>query len=139
METWKVVRGFSDYAVSTLGRVMRIKALERTKVGKILTPYPSKAGYLYVTLHRDHKRYSVLLHRLVAIAFVPNPHGRPEVNHKRTKKDCRASQLEWLTKKQHTLDKMKRKQQRYKSRTPRRVNNCGMCRRRGCPGGCYEY
>lgn len=27
-----------------------------------------------------------------------------------------------------------------KTRTvPIKVNNCGMCRRPGCPGGCYEY
>ena len=115
-ETWKLARGFSDYAVSNLGRVMRVKALERTNVGKLITPFPSKAGYLYVTLHRNGKRYSVLLHRLVAQAFVPNPYHRPEVNHKRTKKDCRASQLEWLTKKQHTLDKVQRKQQTYPRR-----------------------
>ncbi len=116
-ETWRVVSKFPDYAVSNFGRVMRIKALERTRVGKLLTPFVSKLGYLYVSLHRDKKRYSVLLHRLVALAFIPNPHRRPEVNHKRTKKDNRASQLEWLTKKQHTLDKMRRKQQKYTRRS----------------------
>jgi hypothetical protein len=87
MENWKTVRGFEDYAVSDLGRIKRIEALERTNVGKIMTPFPSKAGYLY-----------------------------PEVNHRKTKDDCRATQLEWLTKKQHVLDKVRRKQQKYPRR-----------------------
>ena len=104
-EKWKPIDGFEGYyEVSDQGR---IKSLERTLVMKngvlrpvherIMRPQPQKTGYLNVTLsHCDKGPKRLLIHRIVAEAFVPNPHGLPEVNHKDEDKanNC-ASNLEW--------------------------------------------
>lgn len=87
---WKVIDGHSNYEVSTMGEV-------RNKLtGFILKPYDDGSGYLRVKLDGENCR----LHILVAKAFVENPEPeiRTIVNHKKgKKKDCRASQLEWVT------------------------------------------
>ena len=53
-------------------------------------------GYTQTTLHKDGVRKQFLVHRLVALAFLPNPNNLPEVNHKdENKKNNHVSNLEW--------------------------------------------
>jgi hypothetical protein len=62
-----------------------------------------KHGYEQVKLCKDGKKTSHLIHRLVAIAFIPNPYNFPEVNHIHgIKTDNRATQLEWVTQQQNS-------------------------------------
>ena len=99
-ESWRVVSGYPDYAVSNMGRVKRLTPYRSTRVGKILKPnsatYPSVCLY-----HRNpYARVCRQVHILVATAFVPNPRDLPEVNHKDLDKtNFRASNLEWVTRK----------------------------------------
>ena len=87
-ERWKPIEDYPGYEVSTMGRVRNIRT------GYILKTYDDGRGYLRVKLHRANLR----VHILVAKAFIPNPDNKPEVNHKKGKKnDVRASQLEWVT------------------------------------------
>ena len=62
-----------------------------------------------VKLHLDNVMSTFTVHRLVAQAFIPNPLGLPEVNHKDgVKPNCKASNLEWMTRsenKDHAVDK----------------------------------
>jgi hypothetical protein len=113
-ESWKTVEGFEEYEVSNLGRIKRIVAGKGiAKKGNLLKPSANSKGYLYVVLTRNNrglKRLSKRLHVLVAKAFLPNPDGLPEVNHKGPKTDCRAHKLEWCDKETHSLDVMKRSQ-----------------------------
>jgi hypothetical protein len=81
-----------------------------TRAGRILKPAPATHGYLQVSLCREGKILSQRVHVLVARAFIPNPASLPEVNHKGPKSDCRASQLEWITKGEHGRDRAKRQQ-----------------------------
>lgn len=54
--------------------------------------------YLHVILSSHCERRCKRIHRLVAIAFVPNPENKPEVNHKDTNKfNNRSDNLEWTT------------------------------------------
>lgn len=80
-EQWKPVEGFENYEVSNLGRVKSLN-YNHTGVEKILKPYKSTKGYLVVILCRNGKMKHFLVHRLVATAFLPNPEGLPEINHR---------------------------------------------------------
>lgn len=64
-----------------------------------------KKHYLMVGLTKDKKVHKVLVHRLVAQTFIPNPDNLPEVNHKnKNMRDCRVKNLEWCTRRQNLED-----------------------------------
>lgn len=98
------------YAVSSLGRVISLsfKGVPRQKI----MTQRDIASYLRVHLHINGKGKQVLVHRLVAMAFIPNPSNLPEVNHKNgNKHDNRVDNLEWVTKSQnkiHSIEVLKR-------------------------------
>lgn len=86
---WKSI-GNTGYQISDSGKV-------KNKHGKILRPCFRK-GYEYVTICGI--RYSI--HRLVALAFIPNPDGKPEIDHiNAIRTDNRAENLRWVTRKEN--------------------------------------
>lgn len=73
----------------------------REKVWKFGTP--DKNGYLVVSI-KGKKRF---VHRLVAIAFVPNPENKPTVDHiNRNKTDNRVQNLRWATIQEQTENRV---------------------------------
>lgn len=97
MEIWKDVRGYEGlYQVSNEGNVKGPR-------GHVLKALPRRHGYLAVFLYKDGcPRLHESVHRLVAEAFVPNPEGKPEVNHiDENKQNNRADNLEWVTRKEN--------------------------------------
>lgn len=84
-EIWKDIIGYEGlYQVSSLGRVRSLDRYDSRNCfweGRILKLYTRKGGYLFVQLHLNGKGKNYLVHRLVAIAFIPNPDNLPEVNH----------------------------------------------------------
>lgn len=95
LEVWRPIVGFEGiYEVSSEGRVKRVK----DGANNILKPFPNKKGYLIVDLRDCGRRWSVQVHRLVALAFIPNPMGYLEINHiDENKKNNAAINLEWCT------------------------------------------
>lgn len=89
------------YSVTDDGRVYshaRTDARGNVRNGKWLKPIPSNAGYLRIHTCINGKRKKVMIHRLVAAAFVPKPSGKTEVNHKDGNKfNNAADNLEWVT------------------------------------------
>ncbi len=67
-------------------------------VNRPMNPAPNSDGYMTTVLVHDGKKYTVGIHRLVALAFIPNPDGLPEVNHKDgNKRRNEVENLEWVT------------------------------------------
>lgn len=55
-------------------------------------------GYLFVCAKENGRRKNLLIHRLVAEAFIPNPENKPEVNHiDGNPHNNRVDNLEWVT------------------------------------------
>ena len=98
-EVWKDVVGFEGiYKVSSLGNVARVRNGSLRQLKKCPAGGKHNCDYLYVSLtHREKVRFSSV-HRLVAEAFIPNPEGLPQVNHKDEDKfnNC-VGNLEWCT------------------------------------------
>lgn len=103
---WRWVPGYKGlYKVSDNGLVKSVKRMRKSKARslcevpeRLLRQFPEK-GYLYVNLWKDNKIRKFGVHVLVAKAFVPNPYGKPDVNHLDTNKtNNRKENLEWVTK-----------------------------------------
>lgn len=68
------------------------------KTGIVLKSRPLTGGYHYLSVKINGKFVSRRVHRLIAEAFIPNPEGKAEVNHKDGDKSNNAvSNLEWVT------------------------------------------
>lgn len=91
-EIWKEIPEFDDlYQISNMGR---IKSFYRNQKGILLKTHVDKLGYIKIQL----KGKEYLVHRLVALLFVPNPYFYKEINHKDgNKKNNCADNLEWCT------------------------------------------
>ena len=112
-EIWKDIKGFEGrYQVSNLGRVRSLDMVlegrnwqssgpfEYQRSGKVLKPLKKRNGYYQVCLRHDGKPKYFSIHRLVALAFIPNPNKLPCVNHKdEDKANNVVSNIEWCTQK----------------------------------------
>ena len=97
-EIFKNIYGYEGlYQISNLGRVKSLN-YRCTKKEKVLKPCKNTNGYLQVHLYKDSENKYMLVHRLVADAFISNPYNLSDVNHKDEDKtnNC-VSNLEWCT------------------------------------------
>lgn len=92
-ERWAPIDGYDAYHVSSFGRVKSFKL----GIVKILKPSLDTGGYLVVALYRNGKQKTVKVARLVATVFIPNPQGKPEVNHLHGRFNNYIGSLEWAT------------------------------------------
>lgn len=97
---------FPDYYVTDTGDVYSRQTF-RNPDGRIrrIKPVETKGGYLRVWLSdQNHQKHLLLVHRLVAETFIPNPENKCDVNHIDGNKQNNCVQnLEWATKSENIL------------------------------------
>ena len=117
-EIWRPIKGYETYyEVSSYGRVRSLDRMvtysdgrKHLWKGRILKPIKVRNGYSQIFLSKSGKVKQVLIHRLVAEAFIPNTDNLPFINHKDEIKtnnrlflkkdgsvDLDKSNLEWCT------------------------------------------
>lgn len=112
-EIWKDIVGYEGlYKISNLGN---IKSLDRLSFGgknikgRNMCPSLKKDGYLEIPLCKDKKRKYYRVHRLVAIAFIPNIENKPCIDHINTiTTDNRVENLRWVTYKENSNNQITR-------------------------------
>lgn len=118
-EIWKPIKDYEGlYEVSNMGRVRSLS--RKGTFERILNPcVRNTGGYLAVNLYKNGKKTMYFIHRLVALAFLPNPNNYPVINHK----DCNPSNncvdnLEWCTVTYNNTYNDKAKKQALKKSKP---------------------
>ena len=99
-EIWKDVAGYEGlYKVSNKGNVYSVARKDsrwHRRGGQRLKPVYDRGGYLIVSLYKNGKSKTKKVHRLVAEAFIPNPNGLPQVNHRdKNKVNNNVENLKW--------------------------------------------
>ena len=90
-KTWADIEGYEGYyKISDLGEVLTVKK------NRLLKLKLEKNGYLRVHLSKDGIPNTLLVHRIVAKAFIPNPYRFNTVNHidENKENNCKEN-LEW--------------------------------------------
>ena len=106
-EAWKPVDGFPKYQVSSQGRIRNVES------GRIFTGTRDAFGYKHVRLINPQGTYTLRkVHRLVAEAFLPNPEGKPIIDHRDgDKTNNTLDNLRWVTYSENILAGEKRRKE----------------------------
>lgn len=95
---WVTIAEFPNYQITADGRV------RSRKNGKEKAKCINKRGYWAMSMRKNGKMYLRTLHRMLAVAFIPNPENKPDINHiDGNKRNCSLDNLEWVTCKENNI------------------------------------
>jgi hypothetical protein len=117
MEVWKDIPEYEGlYQVSNFGKIRSLNWKNRGFCKEMYLK-KHKNGYLQVELSKNHSKKMFLVHRIVAMAFIPNTENKPLINHKDyNKKNNYVGNLEWCTMSENVLHGNLRGTSRRKTR-----------------------
>ena len=103
MDTWREIPGCNGQTwASNTGRVITTRYAGGGV--KELGQYTIPNGYITTCLYMNGESRMAYVHKLVALAFLPNPEGKTQVNHKDgNKKNNHLENLEWVTPRENTI------------------------------------
>lgn len=109
IEIWKDVITYEGwYQVSSFGNVRTFRAKGRgvsntqMKEPRLLKPFKDRGGYVNVKLTKDKIEKTIMIHRLVATAFLENPNNLEQVNHiDSNRSNNNVSNLEWVSREEN--------------------------------------
>jgi len=97
---------FPNYEITSDGKIWNIKRYFYMKsFENVLKHRPNDQYYLRIGLiNKNGNRKKVMVHRLVALAFINNPENKPFINHKNgNKHDNRIENLEWVSNQENCI------------------------------------
>ncbi len=133
-EIWKNIIGWEGfYQISSIGRVKSLERKVPFRSGyvhiaeRIMNLSLSANGYQSVRFRKNGRGsngFNNLVHRLIAIAFIPNPNKYSDVNHKNgIRNDNRVDNLEWCNRRENLSHGFKR--------IGKSSRHIGVCKRSG--------
>ena len=91
-EAWRKIDGYDNYQISSFGKLKNVKS------GRILKPQMDTHGYRHINLCKNNKTKTVIIHSLVANAFISNSENKPCIDHINCNKlDNNVINLRWAT------------------------------------------
>ena len=111
-ERWMPIEGYEKYLVSNTGKIKGYR-------GRLLTFTLDKDGYETVSLCKNSKQKTFMVHRIVAKAFIPNTENLQTVDHiDGNKRNNSVDNLQWLSRRDN-VRKYHREQGHRLFETPR--------------------
>lgn len=113
-EIWKDIEDYEGlYQVSNFGRIKSLPRNTKNQYSNkrhIFNPCKDSDGYLVVGLSKNKQPKTLKVHRLVAIAFIPNILNKPQINHiDCDKTNNNVNNLEWVTSSENIVHAYKNK------------------------------